>query len=84
MTEAARPRAGIHVLAKPVGPVCDIKCDYCLYLEKRALFDKDERYRMSDELLAAYINHHVAAQPTPVVECTWQGGEPTLACVSSR
>ena len=30
--------AGIHVLAKPIGSVCDIACDYCFYLEKRGLY----------------------------------------------
>jgi uncharacterized protein len=78
VAEVPEVRPGIHVLAKPIGPVCDIKCDYCFYLEKRALFDSDERYRMSDEVLAAYIDQYVGAQPTPVVEFVWHGGEPTL------
>ena len=60
-SETAKP--GIHVLAKPIGPVCDIKCDYCFYLEKRALFASDEPYRMPDAVLAAYIEQYVAAQP---------------------
>ena len=42
---------GLHVLAKPIGPICDIKCDYCFYLEKRALFERNEHYRMPDEVL---------------------------------
>lgn len=74
----AGAKRGIHVLAKPIGPLCDIRCDYCFYLEKRALFDEDSPYRMSDEVLAAYIERYVAAQPTPVVEFVWHGGEPTL------
>lgn len=69
---------GIHVLAKPIGPVCDIKCDYCFYLEKRALFGSTEHYRMPDDVLAAYIKQYVESQPTPVVEFVWHGGEPTL------
>ncbi|MGF1759872.1 anaerobic sulfatase maturase [Photobacterium sagamiensis] len=69
---------GIHVVAKPVGPVCNIQCEYCFYLEKRALFPPTEHYRMSDEVLAAYIQQYVESQPTPVVEFLWQGGEPTL------
>lgn len=68
----------MHVLAKPVGPICDIDCDYCFYLEKRALFDRREHYRMSDEVLDAYIRQYVESQPTPVVEFVWHGGEPTL------
>ena len=69
---------GMHVLAKPVGPICDIDCDYCFYLEKRALFDRHEQYRMPDDVLAAYIRQYVESQPTPVVEFVWHGGEPTL------
>jgi len=69
---------GLHVLAKPIGPVCDIKCEYCFYLEKHALFGPGENYRMSDDVLAAYIRQYVAAQPTPVVKFVWHGGEPTL------
>lgn len=68
----------MHVLAKPVGPICDIECDYCFYLEKRALFDAHEHYRMPDEVLAAYVKQYVEDQPTAVVEFTWHGGEPTL------
>ena len=69
---------GLHVLAKPIGPVCDIACEYCFYLQKRALFGTGENYRMPDDMLAAYIRLYVAAQPTPVVEFVWHGGEPTL------
>ena len=29
--------AGLHVVAKPVGPTCNLDCDYCFYLEKQAL-----------------------------------------------
>ena len=35
---------GLHVLAKPIGPVCNIACDYPFYLEKHALFGKGENY----------------------------------------
>lgn len=75
-TDPGRP--GIHVLAKPIGPVCDIKCDYCFYLEKRALYGSSELYRMPDDVLASYIEQYVEAQSTPVVEFVWHGGEPTL------
>ncbi len=70
---------GLHVLAKPIGPVCDIACDYCFYLEKRALFGRGEDFRMTGDVLAAYVEQYVASQPTPVVEFVWHGGEPTLA-----
>jgi uncharacterized protein len=70
---------GIHVVAKPFGPACNLNCAYCFYLEKQALFGPGEQYRMSGEVLSAFITKYIAAQPTPVVEFVWQGGEPTLS-----
>jgi uncharacterized protein len=69
---------GIHVVAKPTGPLCNLNCEYCFYLEKQALFAPDEKYRMSDEILSAFITNYITSQPTPIVEFVWQGGEPTL------
>ena len=69
---------GIHLLAKPAGPACNLNCEYCFYLEKQALFGAGENYRMSDEVLTAYITKYITSQPAPVVEFVWQGGEPTL------
>ena len=69
---------GIHVVAKPIGPVCNLSCTYCFYLEKQALFSPGEQYRMSDDVLSAFITRYITSQPTPVVEFVWQGGEPTL------
>lgn len=69
---------GLHVVAKPVGPVCNLACEYCFYLEKRALFEAHEKYRMTDEVLSAYITNYISSQPTPIVEFVWQGGEPTV------
>lgn len=69
---------GIHVVAKPIGPVCNLNCEYCFYLEKQALFPQNEKYRMPDDVLRAFITGYISSQPTPVVEFVWQGGEPTL------
>jgi uncharacterized protein len=69
---------GIHVVAKPIGPACNLNCEYCFYLEKKALFGPREDYRMPDDVLSAFIRGYIEAQPTPAVEFTWQGGEPTL------
>ena len=70
--------AGLHIVAKPIGPACNLDCAYCFYLEKQALYGAGEDFRMSDAVLAAFIGSYVAAQLTPVVEFVWQGGEPTL------
>ncbi len=39
---------GIHVVANPIGPVCNLNCEYCFYLEKQALFGPGEQYHMPD------------------------------------
>jgi uncharacterized protein len=69
---------GMHVVAKPIGPACNLNCEYCFYLEKQALFSPGEKYRMSDDVLSAFIANYITSQPTPIVEFVWQGGEPTL------
>jgi len=70
--------AGIHVVAKPIGPVCNLNCEYCFYLEKKALFGPGTQYRIPDNVLSAFITKYISSQSTPVVEFVWQGGEPTL------
>ncbi|MGR5092510.1 anaerobic sulfatase maturase [Vibrio maritimus] len=68
-----------HVMAKPTGSVCNIDCDYCFYLEKEKLYpDRQNKWRMSDETLEAYIRQTIEAQKNDLVQLTWQGGEPTL------
>ncbi len=67
-----------HVLAKPAGPICNLDCEYCFFLSKKALYPGD-RFRMADELLDAYVRQLFESQPTvPEVTVAWQGGEPTL------
>lgn len=73
--------APFHVMTKPMGPLCNLDCHYCFYLEKARLFPANERFKMSDELLEVYIRDYIAAQPGPDVSFAWQGGEPTLAGV---
>ena len=77
-TKPIEAAQGLHVVAKPIGPACNLDCAYCFYLEKQALYGAGKDYRMSDAVLAAFIKGYVEAQPTPVVEFVWQGGEPTL------
>ncbi len=67
------------MVAKPMGPVCNLNCEYCFYLEKEVLFPPSEKYRMTDDILRAFIGNYVSSQATPLVEFVWQGGEPTLS-----
>ena len=51
------------VMAKPIGPLCNLACDYCYYLGKTSLFPAGERYRMSDAVLEAHIRGFIEASP---------------------
>ena len=75
ITEAGR---GFHLLTKPVGPVCNLDCKYCFYLEKEKLYPGENQWRMSDEVLEEYVRQYIQSQPTPEIHFAWQGGEPTL------
>lgn len=68
---------GFHLLAKPTGPICNLDCEYCFFLSKEAMYPGD-RFRMSDDVLDAYIRQLLEAHLTPEVTVAWQGGEPTL------
>jgi uncharacterized protein len=77
MSEAAAAQ-GLHLMAKPIGPICNLDCSYCFYLEKEQLHAPRTKFRMTGDVLRAYVQGYIAAQTTPEVEFTWQGGEPTL------
>lgn len=74
----SQPAANFHVMAKPVGPICNLNCEYCYYLEKEKLFTKGENFRMKPEVLETYILKYIGSQKTEEVTFAWQGGEPTL------
>ncbi len=65
-------------MVKPVGPICNLDCTYCFYLEKEKLFGNTENFRMSNDVLEKYIIGYIESQNTQTVQFAWQGGEPTL------
>lgn len=71
---------GLHVMSKPIGPICNLDCEYCYYLHKEDLYPKNTSFRMDGETLESYIRQYIDAQPAGASEITfaWQGGEPTL------
>ena len=72
-------KAPFHVLIKPIGPLCNLDCEYCYYLEKSNMF-RGSKFRMSDAILEKHIRHYIESQPQDCreVNFAWQGGEPTL------
>lgn len=67
-----------HLMAKPSGPICNLDCTYCFYLEKEEFVERTNRFRMPDDVLEKYIREYIAVQEVPEVHFAWQGGEPTL------
>lgn len=71
---------GISLMAKPTSYACNIRCDYCFYLEKKELYPEPRHPRMSERVLEAYVRACVAldGHNPRGVSFVWQGGEPTL------
>jgi len=71
-----------QLMIKPVGPVCNLQCDYCYYLEKTQLY-KDRKtttsaFGMSPEVLENCVREYIGSQDYEHILFTWQGGEPTM------
>ncbi len=77
---------GFHIMTKPIGPICNLDCRYCFYLEKENYYTADRKvlpsWAMSPETLDLYIQQYIEAQPGHEVQFAWQGGEPTLLGVA--
>ncbi len=69
----------LYIMAKPVGASCNLKCEYCYYLEKsgeKGLYPHTGQ--MDDKLLERYVREYIQSQTTPEVLFIWHGGEPML------
>jgi uncharacterized protein len=65
-------------VTKPVGPLCNLNCAYCYYLDKERLYGKKKEV-MPFHVLERYIQQYINTNQIPVVTFTWHGGEPLLA-----
>lgn len=68
----------LYVMTKPVGPLCNMDCEYCYYLEKSELFSGRKGYKMTEELLERFTDEYINCQTSPFVQFTWHGGESLL------
>lgn len=66
-----------HILLKPVGAGCNLKCDYCYYPQQ----EQQKAAPMIKAMLEPFIKNYVASQPaySKEINFVWQGGEPLLA-----
>lgn len=67
-----------HILTKPTGPICNLDCKYCFYLEKEVLYPDVHKWAMRPDVLESYIQQYIEQQNTDTIHFAWQGGEPTL------
>ena len=66
------------LVIKPVGAFCNLRCDYCFYLEKRALYPEERTVSvMPEETAAELIRQTFRRSESPLF--IWHGGEPTMA-----
>lgn len=64
-------------MIKPAGPICNLACEYCYYLEKTELYPGN-KCRMDLETLERITAAYLQVHPGPEVVFGWQGGEPLL------
>ncbi|MDE5638568.1 MAG: anaerobic sulfatase maturase, partial [Odoribacter sp.] len=80
--EREKLQRSFSVMLKTAGPLCNLDCDYCYYLEKDALYPGKKfnlsSFRMNEEVLEKLIRDFIASQPQQKIEFVWHGGEPTL------
>jgi uncharacterized protein len=65
------------LLIKPASADCNLRCDYCFYLDRAELYPQTAVHRMSDDVLERLVKSYLAT-PQPVYSFVWQGGEPLL------
>ena len=62
--------------------LCNLRCKYCYYLEKNALYTEQKNHVISDEMLDKFIREYIEAQTSPDVLFCWHGGETLMRPIS--
>ena len=65
------------LLIKPASADCNLRCEYCFYLGRAALYPEADVHRMSDAVLERLVRDYLAT-PQAAYAFVWQGGEPLL------
>jgi len=80
--ERKKIRRSFTIMVKTGGPICNLDCDYCYYLEKEALYPGKHPtlpfFKMPDNVLEKLIREYILSQPQEQIEFVWHGGEPAL------
>lgn len=65
-------------MVKPMGSLCNLKCNYCYYLDKSGQYSAPVKL-MSEQMLEEYIAQYIEGNDVDVVTFCWHGGEPLMA-----
>lgn len=65
------------LLVKPASADCNLRCRYCFYLDRAALYPETRTHRMSHEVLERMVASFLQT-PQPCHTFGWQGGEPAM------
>ena len=68
------------LLIKPVSADCNLRCEYCFYIDHLKKVEK--KPRMSDKVLETMIASYMQTNQKNSFNFGWQGGEPTLLGLS--
>jgi len=74
-----KPDREFQIFVKPAGALCNLRCRYCYYLDKKALYRGEGTSIMNDDVLEKYIIQHIEASTEETIFFSWHGGEPLLA-----
>lgn len=72
----------LYVMLKPIGSVCNLKCQYCYYLEKKDLYPQTKDFMLKEDLLETFIEQYLNSQTMNQVLFTWHGGETLMRHIS--
>ena len=61
-TASGTAEHAFRVIAKPIGPVCNLSCEYCYYLEKHTLYGPNNQWAMQPEVLELFIRQYPATR----------------------
>jgi len=65
------------LLIKPACGDCNLRCDYCFYLNRCSLYPETASHRMTDTVLEQLVKSFLATEQAQY-SFAFQGGEPTL------
>ena len=68
----------LHITLTPSGGACNLSCHYCILGQKSPPFPRIGS-RMPEEVHDAFMRQLLETCSAPLVNISWQGGEPALA-----